>query len=969
MVVGIGCQRERMWRRLVSLSAVALMVLAGVLVVTPGRAQAWSDVCERRSSASLQFSQPNGQRYDWGDVVTLEVRHHVDGSCNEVDIIVDNGQSDGRISVGHASFITMRVGIYRTADWTLYLRPRGGDDPLVLTTVRVEVDMPVLDPLPGDAENPVRVDINHDTVFERYMFARGVSTPNATVVVRPGLDLNLSGLEYLHIAPGVKILGGQARHQRAPRLFTLTRPSILFVIGSWGEEARSDNVRISGIRLDGGMTHWLTEGDEPTSAGIQVDSTVNVEIGDSELYGWNGSAISVVDPAQRMEYEDWSSVWLHDNWIHHNLHLNSGGCLGRGHGAGYGVVVSKGAYALIERSVFDWNRHAVASDGQANTGYQFNRNLVLKEGGQNSPCDSTHQIDVHGLDSCWPGHYNCGVAGHRFDVRFNTITYTKGNGLKVRGSPHGSMLAYDNVFSHTQKWGGTFSDGAMVDGPSGFFEDRNQLGVDPFDQLKQCDFDGDGTLDDFAATGVAWWYRSSERSRWVFLHTSDIPIGDVTVADVDGDGRCDTSSSDGVFSGGGPGIAGRATAVTGDVNFDGRSDITLVGQIGFSTLPQALTRENGGHDVRDVTAPAVGEFAAQAAVPGARVLSGDFDHNRRTDFAIVGPPGSTTVPMAFTVPDGTFRVTNLPIGTGWPSTAGGTVFAGDFNGDERTDLAVAGAPGATAVPVAFSNGDGGFRVTSVATGVQEFTAWASMPDARVIPGDFNRDGRMDLAVTGPAGFETVPVAFSNGDGSFRVTNVPMGEGWQTVRDFAGWAALPGAQVVSGDYNGDGRTDLAVTGVPGFVTVPVAFSDGTGAFRVTNTAIGGVEQFAAWASAPGATVLSADFNRDGHTDLAATGVPGWVTVPVAMGDGDGGFRVSNVAAGGIDQFAGWASAPDARTMTGDFNGDRRTDIALIGPPAWHTIPIAYAVGDGSFQVENREAGEFPSWAGTPRQSRP
>ena len=51
--------------------------------------------------------------------------------------------------------------------------------------------------------------------------------------------------------------------------------------------------------------------------------------------------------------------------------------------------------------------------------------------------------------------------------------------------------------------------------------------------------------------------------------------------------------------------------------------------------------------------------------------------------------------------------------------------------------------------------------------------------------------------------------------------------------FADWAQAPGVKVVSGDFNDDGRDDLALVGGPGWNTVPVSFSRGDGRFRVTN----------------------------------------------------------------------------------------------------------------------------------------
>ncbi|WP_169501854.1 FG-GAP repeat domain-containing protein, partial [Kribbella catacumbae] len=145
---------------------------------------------------------------------------------------------------------------------------------------------------------------------------------------------------------------------------------------------------------------------------------------------------------------------------------------------------------------------------------------------------------------------------------------------------------------------------------------------------------------------------------------------------------------------------------------------------------------------------------------------------------------------------------------------------GDFDGDGRADIVLAGATGFNTLPMARSDGTGGFTTSNRAA--IEFGAWAAVPGVKIINGDFNNDGRTDIALTGGQGWTTIPLALSNGDGRFTVTNSPVGE-------FGGWASPAATKVVSGDFNADGRTDIALTGSPGFVSVPVAFSKGDGTF--------------------------------------------------------------------------------------------------------------------------------------------
>src|SRR5262249_13060617 len=82
------------------------------------------------------------------------------------------------------------------------------------------------------------------------LFAQAIKEKDAVVRIAGGLDLDLSYMSYLHVAPGVQILGDRSRVRTGPRLFTTTFPQVLLEVGADG--AGSDGVHISGIRLDGG---------------------------------------------------------------------------------------------------------------------------------------------------------------------------------------------------------------------------------------------------------------------------------------------------------------------------------------------------------------------------------------------------------------------------------------------------------------------------------------------------------------------------------------------------------------------------------------------------------------------------------------------------------------------------------------------------------------------------------------------
>jgi hypothetical protein len=285
--------------------------------------------------------------------------------------------------------------------------------------------------------------------------------------------------------------------------------------------------------------------------------------------------------------------------------------------------------------------------------------------------------------------------------------------------------------------------------------------------------------------------------------------------------------------------------------------------------------------------------------------------------------------------------------------------AGDFNGNGRTDIALARqTPGWSTIPIAFANGDGTWNITN-GPAPQFITEWAHQPGVRLVFGDFNGDGRTDIAlVRQTPGWSTIPIAFANGDGTWKITN---GAAPQFITE---WAHQPGVQLIAGDFNGNGRTDIAlVRQTPGWGSIPLAFSNGDGSWNVTN---GAAPQFITeWAHQPGVQLIAGDFNGNGRTDIALVRqTPGWGSIPVAFANGDGTWDITNGAA---PQFiTDWSHQPGVRPIAGNFAGNGRTDIALVRQtPGWGSIPVAFANGDGSWNITNGAAPQFiRDWAHRP-----
>jgi hypothetical protein len=385
------------------------------------------------------------------------------------------------------------------------------------------------------------------------------------------VDLDLTGLTGIVIGDNRSLIASESckRSGRAlgPRVFvTDARGNApLFLI-------RGDNVLISGFCLEG-PTSGIAQGDRKEKGivvsppatdgeGNALPPIQNVEISNMEIFYWSGVGIQVVDNVPevddvpvdprargRLFNTNPDAVRVKGNYFHHNRH---------GAGYGYGVSSSGGAYVTIEQNVFDENRHAIAGGSKNKaedySGYTARDNLILPGGGEHSSEHwvwaitgwklnswPTHQIDMHGDQNEWYSNHNwqCGTAGETIIIERNTILYTSGNAIKIRGNPADKAVVDGNVFKN-----GSRSDAIAQNGGCGWGDNitnpidvrpNNVFGTDPTTELASGDFFGDGQLDDFMATGVTWWARSPTTGHWRYLNTMRERLPELQLGKIDDD--------------------------------------------------------------------------------------------------------------------------------------------------------------------------------------------------------------------------------------------------------------------------------------------------------------------------------------------------------------------------------------------------------------------------------------------------
>jgi hypothetical protein len=285
-------------------------------------------------------------------------------------------------------------------------------------------------------------------------------------------------------------------------------------------------------------------------------------------------------------------------------------------------------------------------------------------------------------------------------------------------------------------------------------------------------------------------------------------------------------------------------------------------------------------------------------------------------------PGANGAAVMLGNADGTFRArVNFPAGGQTQDLA-----AGDFNSDGKQDLAVTINSPQISLSLLTGNGDGTFHAPVNFPNTTGFDAPV------IVAADVNNDSRLDLLIAHTLACFTAPctssddltIMLGNGDGTFQSSQMDVGIGM--------------AEIAVGDFNRDGNKDLAMAGSSARLYLLRGNGDGTFVQQPTQTLIPGENHL----GEDGTDIDVGDFNRDGIQDLVvAVSLNGSRTV-ILIGNGDGSFRAPHII-----------TEPDIRIphyqAVADYNGDGSQDLALsLGWGFQGMIEILKGNGDGTFQ---------------------
>ncbi|MBF0160153.1 MAG: VCBS repeat-containing protein [Magnetococcales bacterium] len=254
----------------------------------------------------------------------------------------------------------------------------------------------------------------------------------------------------------------------------------------------------------------------------------------------------------------------------------------------------------------------------------------------------------------------------------------------------------------------------------------------------------------------------------------------------------------------------------------------------------------------------------------------------------------------------------------------------DFNGDGRQDLAVINRYDYTDILLLLSQAGGGFDAVTYRNvyGLGTFVIGGISHEAdyrpnTLVSGDFNGDGRDDLASSGSG--MSIDDSSSRGSSNIVILLATDGGGFDKVNIQS--VGLDIRSLVSADFNGDGCFDLASANYDGN-DISILLAQKAGGFADAIHYVAG--------DSP-TSIVSGDFNGDGYADIACAN-RSWDT-SVLLGDGSGRFgSTSHYAYDWWDDHVistadfdddGYADDPAvAVDVSADFNGDGRVDVANI-----------------------------------------
>jgi len=228
----------------------------------------------------------------------------------------------------------------------------------------------------------------------------------------------------LEVPAGVTLASDRGREQSPGALICSDALKTPVLIRIAGPDARVTGLRIRGPNSKRYLDHHRRSFAEgrgrtyyyklPTSNGIRTEHS-GLEVDNCEISGFSHAGVDLIKGDRHH---------IHHNFIHHCQYQ----------GLGYGVCHNVAA-SLIERNLFDFNRHSIAGTGRPGCGYETRHNVELGT-------SLSHCFDMHGGRDRKDG---TDIAGTTILIHHNTFR-APNTPIVIRGVPEDACKVDRNWF-------------------------------------------------------------------------------------------------------------------------------------------------------------------------------------------------------------------------------------------------------------------------------------------------------------------------------------------------------------------------------------------------------------------------------------------------------------------------------------------------------------------------------------------
>ena len=321
-----------------------------------------------------------------------------------------------------------------------------------------------------------------------------------------------------------------------------------------------------------------------------------------------------------------------------------------------------------------------------------------------------------------------------------------------------------------------------------------------------------------------------------------------------------------------------------------------------------------------------------AGLPGANFSSvawGDYDNDGRLDILLTGQTNDATVLSGISQ---VWRNTGngfTNINAGLPSVYNGTAIWGDYDKDGRLDILLTGyhsRNGFSVEPISQILRNTGSGFTNINAGLPPLVG------SSAAWGDYDNDGRLDFVLTGAASVDAS-------------SSPPISQVWRNAGSgfsdiHAGLPGVFGGSAAWGDYDNDGRLDILLTGrinVGSGGTICQVWRNHGNGFTNIHAGLPGAN-YAAWG----------DYDNDGRLDILLTGQDAGIS-QVWRNTGSGFTNINAGLPGVHSKSVAW----------GDYDNDGRLDILLAGENSqvWRNTGSGFTNIDAGFPPTQFSSGAW------------